>query len=139
MSSPSNGFDERALDRIIDCLEQRFGLDALWLFGSQAEDRATVSSDVDVAVLLSRRPALEEWIETLGELDGLEGRSIDLVDLDGASPILAMQVLKHGRLLVDRVPSRRIAFVGKTLSMYEDLKIFRRPIEEALIARYRDG
>jgi hypothetical protein len=39
-----------------------------------------------------------------GEAEALLGRAVDLVDLDQASPILAYQVLEHGRLLVDRDP-----------------------------------
>ncbi len=134
-----NGFEDPLLRRVAEFLDERFGLETLWLFGSEAQGRATPLSDVDVAVLLTKRPPAEEWLQTLGDVDGLYGKHVDLVDLERASPILAMQVLRHGRLLEDKNPSRRIAFTCKTLSMYEDLKIFRRPMEEALLARYRDG
>ena len=65
----------------------------------------------------------------------LLGVGIDLVDLDQASPILGMQILRHGRLLVDRDPRRRFAFFSKTVSMYEDVQILRRNAERLLFER----
>jgi predicted nucleotidyltransferase len=123
-------------ERIAPLLERRFGLAALWLFGSQASGRTHSGSDVDLAALFARRPTVEQWLDVQGELAGLGGREIDLVDLDHASPILAMQVLRHGRLLVENDPRRRIAFAAGVPARYEDLKIFRRPIEAALLRRF---
>jgi hypothetical protein len=66
-------------------------------------------------------------------------REVDLVDLDRASPILGMQVLKHGRLLLDRNPERRHAFFSRTISMYDDIKIIRREAERRLFERFAGG
>ena len=41
---------EAALDRLA-------GLDALWLFGSEASGRTTADSDVDLGALFARRPS----------------------------------------------------------------------------------
>jgi hypothetical protein len=46
-----------------------------------------------------------------------------------------MQVLRHGELLLDRNPSRRHALFGRTLNLYEDLKIVRREAERMLLER----
>jgi hypothetical protein len=50
-----------------------------------------------------------------------------------------MQILKHGRLLVDRNPSRRHEAFSRILSLYEDVKILRREAEQALFKRMRVG
>jgi hypothetical protein len=78
-----------------------------------------------------------ELLEVQGELEALVGRPVDLVDLDCDAPILAMQVLRHGKLLVNRVPERRLAFAAHTPVRYEDLKIVRREAERALLERVR--
>ena len=120
-------------------LEVRFGLDVLGVYGSEARGTAKRRSDFDLAGLFRGRPAPEDVLDTAAELAGRLGRDVDLVDLDRASPILAMQVLRHGRLLVDRNLRRRHAFFSRTVSLYEDLKIVRRPIEQALYRRFAGG
>jgi hypothetical protein len=69
----------------------------------------------------------------------LLGRDVDLVDLERTSPIVAMQVFRHGRLLADANPRRRHQAVSSTASRYEDLRIVRREAERAMLARIRDG
>jgi predicted nucleotidyltransferase len=123
------------LQRIVSFLEGRFGLDTLWLFGSEAQGRARPDSDVDLAALFPRRPTALEVFDARSDLAEILHRDVDLVDLDQVSPILGMQVLRHGRLLVDRDPRRRHAFFGRTISMYEDLKIIRREAERMLFER----
>jgi predicted nucleotidyltransferase len=127
------------VERISECLGARFGLDALWLFGSLATGMARSSSDVDLAALFRRRPSVSELLEARGEIGTLLARDVDLVDLERASPILAMQVLRQGRLLVDVNPARRQRFVAHAPGRYEDLKIVRREAERSLLARVRHG
>jgi predicted nucleotidyltransferase len=127
------------LQRAIEFLDERFGLDTLWLYGSEAQGMAREDSDVDLGALFRRRLTALEIFETRAELAEILHREIDLVDLDQASPILCMQVLRYGRLLVDRNPKRRHAFFSKTVSMYEDVKIIRREAEQRLYERVRSG
>lgn len=122
-----------------DLLHQRFGLGALWLFGSEAQGVARPDSDVDLAGLFDRSLDPLELFEAAGDLQEIFGRPVDLVDLDRTSPILAMQVLRYGRLLTDRDPKRRVAFFVRALSLYEDLKILRREVDRAVAARLRRG
>jgi predicted nucleotidyltransferase len=127
------------IEGIVDFLDDRLGVDAVWVFGSVATGDVRQTSDVDLAGLFRRTPSAMELIETREELAHRVGRDVDLVDLDHASPILAMQVLRHGRLLVDRDPRRRQRFVAGVPGRYEDVKIVRRDAERALLARVRDG
>ena len=127
------------VERAIRWLDERFGVETLWLFGSEAKGTATAESDLDLAALFLRPPTPLERIEAAADLGSFLGREVDLIDLDRTTPILAMQVLRHGRLLVDRHPTRRAAFFGRTISMYEDLKIVRRGAEQALLQRMAAG
>jgi predicted nucleotidyltransferase len=123
------------LDEAAAYLERKFGIDTLWLFGSQAQGADNADSDVDLAALFRRRPSGLELLDAEGELGTLAGRAVQVVDLENASPIVGMQVLRHGRLLRDRDPKRRHAFFGQTVSQYEDLKIVRREAERNLLQR----
>jgi predicted nucleotidyltransferase len=131
--------DSAILDRAILWLDERFGLDALWLFGSEVRGAATTDSDLDLAALFRCAPAPSELLEARAELGTLLGRTVDLVDLDWASPILVMQVLRHGRLLLDQNPSRRVRLVAAAPGKYEDLRLVRREGERLLLERVRGG
>lgn len=125
------------VDRIVELLDQRFGLDTLWLYGSEAQGTARPDSDVDLAALFRRPTEPLEVFDARADLEEILHRDVDLVDLDRSSPILSMQVLKYGNLLVDRNPGRRHAAFGRILSLYEDVKIIRREGERELLRRMR--
>jgi predicted nucleotidyltransferase len=133
------GLSQEMVTPAAEWLDERFGLDALWLFGSAASNRATSVSDIDLAALFKRSPSAVELLDARGDLSSLLGRTVDLVDLDRASPILVMQVLRHGRLLLDRDPARRIRVVASAPGRYEDLMIVRRESERLLVERVRRG
>jgi predicted nucleotidyltransferase len=125
------------IDRIVDVLDRRFGLDTLWLYGSEAQGTAKPDSDVDLAALFRRRAEPLDVFDARTDLEEILHREVDLVDLDQTSPILGMQVLQHGRLLVDHDPGRRYAAFGRILGLYEDVKIIRREVERELFRRMR--
>jgi predicted nucleotidyltransferase len=127
------------LQKAVDILDRRFGLDSLWLFGSEAQGTARPDSDVDLAALFKGRPTPVEVFEVQAELAEILGRDVDLVNLDRVSPILGRQVLRQGRLMMDRNPNRRYAFFSRTISMYEDVKIQRREAERKLLERFGGG
>jgi uncharacterized protein len=127
------------LPAVLACLDQRFDVDTVWLYGSASRGELRAGSDVDLAMLVRRHPTADELYEARSEAAELIGRDVDLVDLDRASPILAMQVLRHGRLLVDRDPARRWRFEAAVPGRYEDLMIMRRPMEKELIQRVLHG
>jgi predicted nucleotidyltransferase len=115
------------------------GADALWVFGSEATGRATASSDVDLAALFAARPSIGALIAARAELEDILKRPVDLVDLETASPILAMQVLRHGRLVRERDVAHRVRFTAALPGRYEDVILLRRPAERLLLARLSRG
>ncbi|HYU35132.1 MAG TPA: nucleotidyltransferase domain-containing protein [Thermoanaerobaculia bacterium] len=125
------------IDRIVDFLDRRFGLDTLWLYGSEAQGTAKPDSDVDLAALFRRRTEPLDVFDARTDLEEILHRDVDLVDLDQTSPILGMQVLKYGDLLVDRNPGRRHAAFGRILGLYEDVKLLRRDMEGEVFRRLR--
>ena len=117
---------------------------AAYLFGSRAGSGGRLDSDVDVAVLFrpevdaARRFQLRcELGERLASAAGTE--RADVVDLEAAPPLLAREVLRHGRLLLSRDEAARVAVVARQTMRYIDTRPLRRVLDEATFRRIREG
>jgi len=81
---------------------------SVYLFGSVAEGRAHRESDVDLAVLLawtSHATAAERFdagIRLAGAVQGKLGRTVDLVVLNDAPPLLGRHAVTRGRRILCR-------------------------------------
>jgi predicted nucleotidyltransferase len=106
-----------------------------YLFGSAVTEQARSASDIDIAIATDQPLEAPELGRLIGELEKCVDRPIDLVDLDRAGPILAMQVLRHGELLLEPDHRARLDFEMHTPSRYADWKRMRRPIDRALLDR----
>ncbi len=72
---------------------------ALYAFGSRIQGTASVSSDLDLAVLTAGyADPLRLW-DVASELADEVGCAVDLLDLRAASTVMQHQVLLHGRSL----------------------------------------
>ena len=102
----------------------------VYVFGSHARGRARRESDVDVAVLVdaAHAPTGPELLKLLLRRLTLviPSDKLDLVVLNGASPLLRFQVLKHGRLVYVRHPRDRVRFTIAALRDYHDTEARRR-------------
>ncbi len=56
-----------------------------------------------------------------------------IVTLNNASPVIKMQVLKKGTLLVSKDPKVYNEFFVNTVKQYDDLKRTRKEIEEKIL------
>jgi predicted nucleotidyltransferase len=130
---------EALIARVAALLDERFGLDALFVFGSEAAGGTHRESDLDVAALLRRRPEPLELIDAQTGLEGITGREVDVVDLGAASPILARQVLRSGRCVFGSSSPALARFEAILPGRYEDLKRVRAEAESALVERVVDG
>jgi len=112
---------------------RRDGVLLAFLFGSFAGGRVTPKSDIDVAVLFEELPAPEMLLNINSELSLLFKNDLDLVVLNGASPILKMQVLKHGIpvFVLDR--KYYTQFYTDTVNQYDDLKRIRKSAENSIL------
>jgi len=133
-----------ALKTQLDLLFRTRPVRLAYLFGSQTTGRATAESDIDVAVLfaqeldgparLAERLALVEGLIRLLRTD-----AVDVAVLNDASPLLAMEVLRTGKIVYKAGEMDRIDFQVRTVREYEDTEPLRRLLAEAMDARLRAG
>ena len=106
-------------------LRLREDITAAYLFGSFITLEAF--SDIDLAVLTLSQPerplALEFDLET--ELQKICHYSVDVRVLNAAPLSFCQNVIREGRVLVDREPNVRSDFEGKILKLYFDFARFR--------------
>lgn len=91
-----------------------------YLFGSVAQGTARPSSDLDVALLMSPAVSAAVREDVAAALEQASGRTLDLVDLALAPPLLAHEIVASGRLLFARDDAERVRFVTRALARYND-------------------
>ena len=106
----------------------------VFLFGSFADGNVTTFSDLDIAIFFSNTTdfyRINDLKEKLSEM--LNNIEVDIVNLNNASPVIKMQVLKKGTLLVNKDPKAYNEFFVNTVKEYDDLKRTRKEIEEKIL------
>jgi predicted nucleotidyltransferase len=128
----TEGFDvDRHREQLASIFEAH-GVVLAYLFGSQAEKKAGALSDVDVAVLLEETMERQQWfriqLDLIGELVGLFHRNdVDVVILNEATPLLAHEVVHHGRVIYEDEASRpAVDFAVRAITRYADTAPLRR-------------
>lgn len=104
------------------------------VFGSITGEAFSESSDIDLAVYL-KDPALtfEKKTAFLQKLPRVQGHENDVVFLDDADLIIAMQALANGEVVVNNEPGLFIQYKAGTISRYIDFKMSRKIIEDHLL------
>lgn len=105
----------------------------VFLFGSYASKQMSVGSDIDIAVLFDRTQSIYEINDLKDRLSEILKKDVDLVALNEASPVIKMQVLKKGDLLIMRHKNDFSTFYGDTVNQYDDLKITRKQCEDNIL------
>jgi predicted nucleotidyltransferase len=99
----------------------------IYLFGSYASGNFTKKSDIDIAILCSKKlePVFRWQIET--ELANELTSEIDLVDLLSASTVMQNQIIHHSICIYN--PENKASFFEvQVMSMYQHLNVERADI-----------
>jgi len=87
-----------AVDRITACSRQlqRLGILSIAIFGSFARDQANEQSDVDLLVAFDKKKkTFDNFMETCFLLEGVLGRTVELVTEESLSPYLKPHIMKE--------------------------------------------
>ena len=108
------------LEAVREILEHFGEVRLAYVFGSVAAGTARPSSDLDVAVLLTPDAGHAVVDRLTDALERASGRSVDLVDLSLAPPLLAHEVVSQGKLILSRDEAERVEFVTRAVARYLD-------------------
>ncbi len=114
----------------VDAIAGDADVSALFSFGGLAAGRLSPLSDLDFAVLLSKRLSRRQRSEKLLELIGVFNSvfrtdEIDLVLLNDAPLKFDHRILKTGKLLHVRNEGELVDFREKVVKLYLDFRYFR--------------
>jgi|GEM_PF-309670 predicted nucleotidyltransferase len=87
-------------NELIELLKEQGGVRLALLFGSVAEGKAVVESDLDLAVLMEQKISSELRMRLIGQIALISGRPVDLIDLSVVGEPLLGQILKKGERLL---------------------------------------
>jgi len=135
--------DEGALQRLARALD-RTGVVAAALIGSQARDTAGPLSDVDIGVWHDPTldsPARLRLRLTLAQAaaQALGSEEVDVVLLNGATPLMRHRAMRDGRRLVERDRKTRVALETRGLLDYLDTAPLRAELARGLRHRIEEG
>lgn len=123
--------------KIAKILEPLEGIAAVILFGSHALGHAKQDSDVDIAILFehNKLPSVMNLLELRNQLENSLNSDVDLVCLNTSSPIIGMQIYKHGQPIC--VPDQKIydRYLIRLFTDYNDLKYLRKEAENTILER----
>ena len=120
--------DDRTLERLREFLAGKTEIAAAYLFGSQARNRDRRGSDVDLAVVATRKIGGMERVELETALSNVAGRDVDLVVFGQAPALLQHQVLKYGRRFYEADAAERVRQEVCARAEYLDTRHLRREL-----------
>ena len=95
-----------------------------WLFGSSKDGVVEAGSDIDVGVLFTAKPDLDEMLRVVDALEAAFGAGeVDLVVLNDASPVLRFEAIS-GRRIFCRDEERFADFFSLTAREYEEAMFY---------------
>lgn len=112
------------LERILEYFSRREEVIAVFIFGSFDTPRERPDSDIDIGVLVMPDDSGRNWEQLKGEYyaasPGFSLRPVDIVILNVAPSLLKWQVLKTGRIVLDKDPLARKRFAARAVLEYFD-------------------
>ncbi|WP_227762749.1 type VII toxin-antitoxin system MntA family adenylyltransferase antitoxin [Zhaonella formicivorans] len=126
---------EKELKLIVGHLQKKILPYLIYIFGSYVQGKARKDSDLDIAFLSEQKHDSYRIFVTAQELAGLLGLDVDLIDLNQASTVFQMQVIRTGKVIYCSDENRRMLFHLLALKKYVKLNEERKCILERIKER----
>lgn len=102
---------------------------AIYLYGSMATHRENAESDLDLAILGSKKLELPALNQARGEIfEAVSANGVDLIDLRAVPTTLIMQVIADGKWLANLCPKEVASWETTAMSQYVNLNEERKAI-----------
>ena len=135
--------DDELLGKLAESLD-REGVVAASLIGSQARGQVAPLSDIDLGVWCD--PGLDAAARLRLRLDlaaaaarAVGTEEIDLVLLNGATPLFRHRAVRDGRRLLERDPRARVRFEARAMLDFLDTKPLREELARGQRHRLEEG
>ncbi|MCB1213526.1 MAG: nucleotidyltransferase domain-containing protein [Chlamydiia bacterium] len=130
------------LSRCVEHLCVKLPAIAIYLFGSQASETPIEWSDYDLAILYDDQTKLDPLYryELQEELSEILRSDVDLVFLNDAGPVIAMQIVTKGKLIYEDLNRKHDhnAFVMHLFSQYAEFKELIAPMIRQIHERWSE-
>jgi|CryGeyStandDraft_6_1057127.scaffolds.fasta_scaffold143030_2 predicted nucleotidyltransferase len=90
----------------------------IYIFGSISKDKVRKDSDIDIAILTDRQIDEYKLFILSQKLADVLKREVDLVDLNKASTVLKVQIIKTGKLIYNSDNLRKMYFQMRAMRDY---------------------
>ena len=90
----------------------------IYIFGSISKDKVRKDSDIDIAILTDRQIDEYKLFILSQKLADVLKREVDLVDLNKASTVLKVQIIKTGKLIYNSNNLRKMYFQMRAMRDY---------------------
>lgn len=129
--------EDGLIDKISQFFKKQGQVWSVLIFGSQAKEKATFASDIDIAILCDPQavPDYQVMLDMREDLVSLLKKEVDLVVLNQANPILKHQIYKNGKIIFNHNSRFYNAFFVRSLNEYDDVKRVRSVIEKNILKR----
>ena len=108
----------------------------IYIFGSTVKNRDRgESSDIDIAILTDRRVDEYELFILSQKLADILKKEIDLIDLNKASTVFKIQIIKTGKLICNSDNLKKMYFQMKTMRDYAILNEERQEVIDKIKSR----
>lgn len=112
--------ESREIAAVRDVLASNEAIEIGLVFGSFAQGSETARSDIDVGVAASQPLTANQRLGLLDALAETTGRTVDLIDLRRAGPLLLTQALTKGTYLIRRRPATLAELMIKMWNLNAD-------------------
>lgn len=125
------------LKKIVEYLSRERPVIAVYLFGSLAKGDATEKSDIDLGILLKEDfDFLADFtykLRLMGELKDITGKTVDIVFINRADPILQHQIRKYGKVIFESNRIKRIEYEVLARKKYFDFLYLHKKYMEGIL------
>lgn len=123
----------------IKAVAEKYDLEFVVLFGSQATGQIHSKSDVDLAYFPPRNFLFDQESKLyLDMVETLKKNEIDLINLERASSLLLKQVIDKCSLLYEKHQGSFDEFVLYVFRIYREATVLRRLEKEYVLGKTRD-
>jgi len=107
----------------------------IYIFGSTVKNRDRGESDIDIAILTDREVDEYELFILSQKLADIFKKEVDLIDLNKASTVFKIQIIKTGKLIYNSNNLKKMYFQMRTMKDYTILNEERQEVIDKIKSR----